>query len=134
MQVDINGHTVTIADDRVRGSFQEQLQRYLAGEAVTFDHEIDLDDLSPFTSDILERVRAIPYGETRTYGDIAAAMGSPGAARAVAQACNQNPVPIVVPCHRVVAEDGLGGYRHGEDVKRALLELEGVDVPATDDT
>ena len=70
----------------------------------------------------------IPYGQTRSYTAVAAHIGRRDAARAVANACNANPVPLVIPCHRVVAEDGIGGYAYGEDVKRHLLELEGVSL------
>lgn len=76
---------------------------------------------------VLERTAAIPFGQTRTYGEIAAAAGSPRAFRAAGSALGANPIPIVVPCHRVLRSGGaLGGYGGGLDVKRELLELEGV--------
>ncbi len=79
---------------------------------------------SPFRTRVWAALRAIPYGETRTYGDLAAALGS--AARAIGQANGANPIPILIPCHRVVAGNGLGGYSGGEGAatKRALLALE----------
>ena len=79
---------------------------------------------SPFRTRVWAALRAIPYGETRTYGDLAAALGS--AARAIGQANGANPIPILIPCHRVVAGNGLGGYSGGDGpvTKRALLALE----------
>jgi O-6-methylguanine DNA methyltransferase len=74
---------------------------------------------------VWEALQAIPYGQTRSYSDIASAIGQPTARRAVAQACKQNPVPLVIPCHRVVRSDGdLGGYRWGVERKRRLLAQE----------
>ena len=73
-------------------------------------------------------MRNIPYGQVQTYGQLARAVGSPGAARAIGRACGANPLPLVVPCHRVVAANGLGGFALGLDAKRALLALEGIDV------
>ena len=79
-----------------------------------------------FQQAVWDALREIPPGSTQTYGETAAQLGRPSAYRAVAQACARNPVPIVVPCHRVLASDGtLGGYGGGLDIKRALLELEG---------
>ena len=71
----------------------------------------------------------IPYGETASYGELARRIGAPGAARAIGGACNRNPLPLVIPCHRVVASDGtIGGYGGGLDTKRRLLALEGAPV------
>ena len=81
---------------------------------------------TPFQRAVWDSLLAIPYGETRSYGDVARAIGKPGAARAVGRACGANPWPIIVPCHRVVGADGaLGGYSAGLEWKRLLLELEG---------
>ncbi len=77
---------------------------------------------------VLERVAAIPYGHTLTYGAIARAIGKPGAARAVGAANARNPLPLLIPCHRVVASNGLGGYGGGLAMKRRLLELEGLSL------
>ncbi len=80
---------------------------------------------TPFAREVWNRLQAIPYGETRTYGDVARAVGRPGAARAVGAACAANQVAIIIPCHRVIRADGSGGgYRWGEDRKRALLARE----------
>ena len=81
-----------------------------------------------FGSLVREAMRAIPRGEVRTYGQLATAVAAPGAARAVGRACATNPLPLVVPCHRVVASTGPGGFGPGLDAKRALWSLEGMDV------
>lgn len=74
-------------------------------------------------------LRAIPYGETRTYGELAAAIGSPNASHAVGMANHRNPIPIVIPCHRVIGANGtLTGYAGGLEVKRKLLALEGINI------
>lgn len=92
---------------------------------------VDLSRVGPFQRRVLEQLRRIPRGEVRTYRTIAQEIGHPGATRAVGTACARNPVPLVIPCHRVVRSDGgLGGYslRGGVALKRRLLEEEGVDV------
>jgi len=102
----------------------DQLEAYFAGQLKQFDL-----DLAPAGTEFQHRVWAalqtIPYGETRSYGEIAAQIGSPGAARAVGLANARNPVGIIVPCHRVIGANGsLTGYAAGVDRKRALLEIE----------
>lgn len=92
---------------------------------------VDLSLVGPFQRRVLEQLRRIPRGEVRTYRDIARQIGQPGATRAVGTACARNPVPLIVPCHRVVRSDGgLGGYslRGGVALKQRLLEREGVDI------
>jgi methylated-DNA-[protein]-cysteine S-methyltransferase len=102
----------------------------LRGEADDLaDVPVDLDALPPFRRKVLEVVRTIPAGETLSYGDVAAAVGAPGAARAVGQALGQNPFPIVIPCHRVLAAGGrIGGFtaQGGTTVKAKMLAVEGV--------
>jgi methylated-DNA-[protein]-cysteine S-methyltransferase len=106
-----------------------ELTEYFESTRRTFDVPVDLDWLPPFQHLVLGELRAVPYGETATYGTLAARIGRPRAARAVGGALNRNPVPIVVPCHRVVGASGsLVGYAGGLERKRALLELEGVPV------
>ena len=96
-----------------------------AGEAPGGWPPLDLSVGTAFQREVWQELRRIPRGETRTYGDIAAAMGRPGAASAVGQACGANPVPILVPCHRVLAAQGrLGGFSGGLRWKRLLLERE----------
>ncbi len=102
-----------------------QLAAYLRGEPVELDAPVDLEGLSPFSRAVLAELRRIPYGQRRTYGQVAAAVGRPRAARAVGRAVGSNPVPIFVPCHRVVGRGGaLTGFGAGLDTKRALLDLE----------
>jgi AraC family transcriptional regulator of adaptative response/methylated-DNA-[protein]-cysteine methyltransferase len=90
----------------------------------------DLEDLSPFTRRVLEATCEIPLGETRTYDWIANSIGMPDAARAVENALAANPVPLAIPCHRVIGRNGeLGEYALGRATKRALLAAEGLEVP-----
>ena len=95
-----------------------------------FRGPVDLSMVGPFQRRVLEQLRRIPKGQVRTYRDVAREIGQPGATRAVGTACARNPVPLLIPCHRVVRSDGgLGGYslRGGVGLKRRLLETEGVD-------
>jgi methylated-DNA-[protein]-cysteine S-methyltransferase len=102
------------------------LETYFNGTRTDFTDALDLSGASPFERRVWETARLIPYGETRSYGWLASKLGQPGAARAVGQALGRNPLPIIVPCHRVVAGDGgLGGYSGGIEVKKWLLKLEG---------
>lgn len=89
---------------------------------------LDLTGVPEFQRAVLEAVASIPPGQTLTYGQIARKIGKPKAARAVGAALAKNPFPLVIPCHRVVAADGIGGYSGGSDLKRRLLDLEG-DLP-----
>jgi O-6-methylguanine DNA methyltransferase len=105
--------------------YVRELEEYFAGRRREFSFPLDLRG-TDFQVACWRALLAIPYGETRTYADIARAVGKPQAFRAVGMANNRNPVAIVVPCHRVIASDGtLCGYGGGLDVKRKLLELEG---------
>lgn len=112
-----------------------ELGEYFAGERTQFDVVLDLATLrrlsapgsSPFQQTVQRAMTAIPYGETQSYGELAASIGNPGAARAVGSACANNPFPIVVPCHRVVRADGSQGhYTGGKHIKETLLALERV--------
>jgi methylated-DNA-[protein]-cysteine S-methyltransferase len=113
---------------QARHALVDRVRRYLAGARDTFgDVELDLSWCTPFQRRVVETMRAIPYGETATYGEVAALAGHPNAQRAVGSVCAANRFALVVPCHRVVAADGLGSYGSlGPDYKRRLLELEGV--------
>jgi len=96
---------------------------------------IDLSALGSFQRAVLEKCAEIPPGEIRPYGWIAAAIGNPGAVRAVGTALGRNPVPILIPCHRVVRTDGrIGNYAYGTGMKRELLEAEGLDVTEIEET
>ncbi len=105
----------------------EQLRAYFAGELREFDLELRPAG-TPFQRRVWEALTAIPFGETRTYGDIARQIGRPTAVRAVGAANGRNPLPIVVPCHRVLHSGGhgIGRYTGGVHRKEALLRLEGV--------
>ena len=105
--------------------YASELEEYFAGKRREFTIPLDLRG-TDFQRSCWRALLAIPYGKTRSYADIARAVGKPGAYRAVGTANNRNPVAIVVPCHRVISSDGtLCGYGGGLDVKRKLLELEG---------
>jgi methylated-DNA-[protein]-cysteine S-methyltransferase len=111
-------------DDGVFSEAVEQLGAYFAGERTEFDLELDLVG-TDFQRRVWEALLTIPYGETRSYGEIAKQIGAPGAFRAVGLANGHNPIGIIVPCHRVIGSNGsLTGYGGGIDRKRALLELE----------
>jgi methylated-DNA-[protein]-cysteine S-methyltransferase len=103
-----------------------KLSRYFAGEAVVFDERLDPSIGTGFQRQVWAATRAIPRGQTCSYGEIAREVGSPAAARAVGQAMARNPWPIVVPCHRVVGSDGrLTGFGGGVEMKRQMLAMEG---------
>jgi methylated-DNA-[protein]-cysteine S-methyltransferase len=111
-------------DDTAFPDAVEQLEAYFAGERREFDLELDLVGTS-FQRQVWEALLTIPYGETRSYGQVAEQIGSPGASRAVGLANGHNPIGIIVPCHRVIGANGnLTGYGGGLDRKRALLALE----------
>jgi methylated-DNA-[protein]-cysteine S-methyltransferase len=104
-----------------------QILEYLAGARRRFDLPLDWGLVGGFGRDVVQTLyRTVGYGQVVTYQELADRVGQPNAARAVGAALGSNPIPIVVPCHRVVAADGLGGYGGGLTIKRALLELEGV--------
>jgi methylated-DNA-[protein]-cysteine S-methyltransferase len=109
------------------GELAHRFAAYFAGEACTFeDIELDLDGLPAFQRGLTDALRSVPYGETVTYGELAALAGSPNAARAAGTFCAGNRFPLVVPCHRVVAAAGIGGFGSlGVEYKRRLLALEG---------
>jgi methylated-DNA-[protein]-cysteine S-methyltransferase len=115
---------------RSAGRVARQLDEYFGGHRTEFDVAVDLHatELSELQRHVLETVRAeVAYGETVTYGELAELAGRPGAARAAGTAMARNPVPFLVPCHRVVAAGGIGGYGGGPQgvaLKRALLDLE----------
>lgn len=105
---------------------RRELDDYFERRRRAFDVAVDVAALSPFQRLVLEELARVPYGETATYGGLAARVGRPRAARAVGGALNRNPIPIVLPCHRVVGAGGsLVGYAGGLERKQALLALEG---------
>ena len=116
----------------VFGTLPERLVRQMEGEPMTFDDDPDTSDWTPFRTRVWEATRAIPYGETRSYSWIANYIGQPNAPRAVGQALHNNPVPMIVPCHRVVGANGaLVGFGSGCDLKARLLALEKNDRAAS---
>lgn len=108
---------------------REQLREYFDGERTSFSVSLSTVKATSFQHDVWAALSTIPFGEVRTYADIAAAVKRPRATRAVGNANHVNPWPVIVPCHRVVAKTGLGGYGGGDEVKRFLLDLEGVHYP-----
>jgi methylated-DNA-[protein]-cysteine S-methyltransferase len=113
-----------------------QLEEYFAKARRSFDLELDFaESLTDFQRDVYRRLLEIDYGHVASYGQVARDIGRPDMARAVGQAVGANPIPIVVPCHRVVASDGsLTGFGGGLRAKVALLKLEGIDVDGTSAT
>jgi methylated-DNA-[protein]-cysteine S-methyltransferase len=105
---------------------RRELDEYFSGGRRSFDLSIDLRGAAPFTAEVLAQLVRVPYGQTATYGELASRVGHPRAARAVGTVMNRNPVPIVLPCHRVVGASGsLVGYGGGLERKEQLLRLEG---------
>ncbi len=112
--------------------FEDVIRRFMAyfsGHSVDFTDRLDLSGATPFQRRVWQAARLIPYGETRSYSWVAGQIGKPKAARAVGQALGMNPLPVIIPCHRVLASDGgLGGFSGGIATKRFLLSLEGASV------
>jgi len=103
----------------------ERLKTYFSGGKVAFPDKLDLSGATPFQRKVWEVTRLIPYGETRSYTWVAEQVKKPQARRAVGQALARNPLPIIIPCHRVVSSDGrLGGFSGGVEIKKRLLRLE----------
>ena len=103
----------------------QELKAYFAGELTSFSVPLHVRKGTEFERAVWDQMKLIPYGETRSYGYVAGAVGEPGGAQAVGLACNRNPLPIIVPCHRIIGADGkLVGFGGGLKLKRMLLELE----------
>lgn len=129
MQVSIFGSPVELDESRVDASpaaVAAQVAEYERGDRTAFDLRVAYPD--SFDGRVMRAMAAVPYGETRTYGDIAAEIDTSPVA--VGQACGRNPIPLVVPCHRVVGADSLGGFSAagGLELKRRLLAAEGADA------
>lgn len=121
------GERVMVVEDRIRlRRAVDSIRSYLAGGREPMDHKVDLSGTTDFNRRVLQVVSAIPYGVLRTYKWVAGEVGAPRATRPVGQALSRNPLPIIIPCHRVVNSDGsLGGYSGGgPDMKRRLIEIE----------
>jgi methylated-DNA-[protein]-cysteine S-methyltransferase len=121
------GYRELIQEDKKVQPILAQIGEYLAGDRITFDFPIHWSIMTPFQQQALQATFAIPYGQTVTYGEIAQRIGRPHSARAVGRAQATNPMPLVIPCHRVLGADGgLHGYGAGEGfaTKAWLLKLE----------
>ncbi len=115
---------VASSPDRFR-DLTRRLIAYFDGHKVSFTDELDLSNATQFQRKVWQAARLIPYGETRSYGWLAEKVAKPGAGQAIGQAMSKNRLPIIIPCHRVIAGDGsLGGFTGGLDMKRRLLQLE----------
>lgn len=120
-------HPGAVRDDALLPDLQRELGEYFAGRPVGFTAPVDLGSCTEFQRRVLRACARIEYGQTVTYGELARRVGCPAGARAVGGALARNPVPVVIPCHRVVAGDGtLGGFsaEQGVKLKRLLLDLE----------
>jgi methylated-DNA-[protein]-cysteine S-methyltransferase len=114
----------SVIDETANCAVIEQLTEYFQRQRTAFDLPLDISG-TPFQEQVWRALLEIPYGQTRSYGEIAKFIGKPGAARAVGMANHENPIAIVIPCHRVVGQDGtLTGYAGGLDLKRQLLSIE----------
>lgn len=113
-----------VAEDETLERLAAALRAYFRGDELLWEGPLDLRGVSEFQADVLRVVRSIPRGSVRRYRDVAGVLGRPRSVRAVGDALGRNPLPLVVPCHRVVASRGLGGYSAGAAMKRRLLAME----------
>ena len=124
IQPDSDEETTNNTDSEVLRQASQELREYFAGKREEFTIPMRAKG-TPFQQKVWQALRKIPYGETRSYGEIACLIGQPTASRAVGMACNRNPIMITVPCHRVVGAKGaLVGYAYGTGIKQQLLDLE----------
>jgi O-6-methylguanine DNA methyltransferase len=120
-----HSETPSGAETNYFGDLPQRIKHYLNGKPVTFPDKLDLSWASSFQRDVWRVTQSIPYGETRSYAWVAGELGMPKAARATGRALAKNPLPIIIPCHRVICSDGsLGGFGGGALWKRRLLEIE----------
>jgi methylated-DNA-[protein]-cysteine S-methyltransferase len=116
-------------DEKRFSSVKKALKSYFSGKRVSFREHLDLTGATAFQKRVWRAMDKIPAGQTRSYGWLARQVGGKNKARAAGAACGANPIPIILPCHRVIREDGsLGGYGGGLSLKRKLLKIEGVDI------
>lgn len=119
---------VIVRDEKALAPLRKMVLASIAGRPSSRNVALDLQGTS-FQQSVWKELLRIPAGVTRSYADVARAIGNPKATRAVAQACGANPLPVVVPCHRVISSDGtIGGYTGGVRIKKALLDAEGVEL------
>jgi methylated-DNA-[protein]-cysteine S-methyltransferase len=125
VEIQFGGQTPLHPKGKVPELFKEQMNKYFSGVLKEISQDIVFLHGTAFEQAVWLCLREIPYGETRSYKWVAEKVGNPKAVRAVGQALSKNPVPIVLPCHRVIESDGsIGGYSSGVDIKRRLLDLE----------
>jgi methylated-DNA-[protein]-cysteine S-methyltransferase len=118
-----------VADWNAVAGVARQLREYFGGQRDRFEVPLDFSGVSPFTRSVLTATAQVPFGSLSSYRDIAQQVGRPSATRAVANALGRNPIPVIVPCHRVIRSDhSLGGYTGGLEIKEQLLSLEGVSI------
>ncbi|MCH9611445.1 MAG: Methylated-DNA--protein-cysteine methyltransferase [Chlamydiales bacterium] len=120
-RVELALHGSLFSDD---SQIQGWLDAYLEKKELPFPYPLDLDHLTPFTQKVLRELKKIPLGSTATYGEIATRIGHNGAARAVGSACSKNPYPLIIPCHRVISQNGIGGFALDLQIKKKLLQFE----------
>ena len=121
----ILSQTEAIPDDSFFGDLPRRINKYLSGEPLIFNEALDIRSATSFQQQVWQTLCKVPYGQTRSYHWLACEVGRPNAARAVGQALAANPLPIIVPCHRVITSQGkLGGFAGGLALKRHLLKLE----------
>ncbi|MGE0632322.1 MAG: methylated-DNA--[protein]-cysteine S-methyltransferase [Pseudobdellovibrionaceae bacterium] len=116
---------LTSEEQKLVEQVKKQIEQYHTGKRKNFDFPVSLHG-TEFQKKVWRALTEISFGKTKTYGEIAILIGSPGAARAVGTAVKKNPLLIAVPCHRVVASQGIGGFNAGVDLKKRLLQIEGV--------
>lgn len=123
----VSGKSSALLDPFFQECF-DKLQNFLSGKSKDLNIPIDLSVVTPFQLQVLKEMKKIPYGEVRSYKDLAIKMKSKGY-QAIGSACGKNPLMLIYPCHRVVGSQNLGGFAHGLDMKKALLLLEGHAIP-----
>lgn len=114
-----------IDDEKLLSDIRKEIEEFLEGKRKTFTVKLPEPEGTDFQKAVWDQLKKIPFGEAMTYGQIAEAIGRPRAARAVGSACGANPYSVIVPCHRALAVNGLGGFGLGLDMKKRLLALEG---------
>jgi methylated-DNA-[protein]-cysteine S-methyltransferase len=119
----LNGHMLIKGGQAEKSA--EELELYLLGKLKKFEIKPDIAHGNLFQIKVWKKLLKVPYGWVITYGELAREIGKPNAARAVGNAVGSNPIPIIVPCHRVVASNGIGGYSSGIEIKKILLKIEG---------
>lgn len=121
------GNWILVKGGKVNQKAEKEIKSYISGKLRKFSVKFEIE-AAPFHKKVLQRVAKIPFGQTLSYGEIAAMVGNPRASRAVGTANAKNILPLIIPCHRVVAGNGIGGYGGGLALKRKLLHHEGVSL------